>query len=162
MMNSSNRLRRKLNRTALHLTALLAAVLASVFAVPSAAMAEANYFQDCELERVACVYGTKVAGPIGECMTANAAHGSTQVCIQYDGDYVYVRDGDKDGYGATALVYTEFGSINHRWCANAEGYGTWVRCNFDWREDGDHAVAGGYLIQYYEEVMMQLWWWSGK
>jgi hypothetical protein len=162
LKNPSERLRRKFNRVTVRIAMLAAAALVAVFAMPSSAMAEEYYFQDCELERVTCQFGVEVAGPIGQCMTANAAHGKTQVCIQYDGDYVYVKDGDADGYGAAALVLSEFGDINMRWCANRHGYGSWVRCNFNWREDGDHGVAGGYIVQYYVEEMMQLWWWSNN
>jgi hypothetical protein len=153
--------RRKLNRTAARVALLVTAAMVAVFAVPSAAMAEANYYADCELERVICAYGTEVGLPQGECMTTSATYGKTQVCVDYDGDHVYVRDGDADGHGAAAIVYSDNG-VAHRWCANNKGYGTWVHCNFNWVEEGDHAVAGGYIVQYYVEQMTQLWWWSGK
>jgi hypothetical protein len=157
----TDRLRHRLNRTASRVAMLLAAVGIAVFALPSAAMAEANYYADCELDRVICAYGTQVGLPQGECMTTSTTYHSTSVCIDYDGDHVYVRDGKADGYGAAALVYSDNG-VAHRWCANSKGYGTWVTCNFNWVEEGDHAVAGGYIVQYYVEEMTQLWWWSGK
>lgn len=157
----TDQLRRRLNRTAARLALLVTAAMVAVLAVPSAAMAEANYYADCELERVICAYGTQVGLPQGECMTTSATYGKTQVCVDYNGDHVYVRDGDADGHGAAAIVYSDNG-VAHRWCANNKGYGTWVHCNFDWVEEGDHAVAGGYIVQYYEEQMTQLWWWSGK
>ncbi|MBO3732339.1 hypothetical protein [Glycomyces niveus] len=161
MQRFSDRLGRKLNRTAYRLAMLLAAAAIAVFALPSAAMAEANYYADCELERVICAYGERVGLPQGECMTTSSTYHSTQVCVDYSGDHVYVRDGQADGYGAAAIIYSDNG-VAHRWCANAEGAGTWVHCNFNWVEEGDHAVAGGYIIQYYEERMTQLWWWNGK
>jgi hypothetical protein len=161
LKNISDLLRRRLKRTSVRVSILLAAAMAVVFGVPSAAMAEANYYADCELERVICAYGTEVGLPQGVCMTASATYGRTQVCVDYDGDHVYVRDGDADGHGAAAIVYSDNG-VAHRWCANNKGYGTWVHCNFNWVEEGDHGVAGGYIVQYYVEQMTQLWWWSGK
>jgi hypothetical protein len=161
LRNFSDRLRRSLNRTAAGVAIFIAAAMAVVFGVPSAAMAEANYYADCELDRVICTFGTQVGLPQGQCMTTSAEYGKTQVCVDYDGDHVYVRDGDADGHGAAAIVLSMNG-VAHRWCANSKGYGTWVHCNFNWVEEGEHSVAGGFIVGYYHEEMTQLWWWADK
>lgn len=154
-------LRRKVNRIAARLAMLLVAVVAAVFALPSAAMAEANYYKDCEYDWAICEFGVGDVLVNGSCMTTDTQRHSTSVCIGYDGDYVYVRDGKADGYGAVGYVWSEDG-VRDRYCANNKGYGTWVRCDFNWTEATNHFAAGGYIEQYYIKETVFLWEWSGK
>ncbi|KAB1903172.1 hypothetical protein [Micromonospora sp. AMSO31t] len=108
----------------------------AVFAAPTPSMADGDlYFVGCEGSYASCLIGTKVGLPSGQCMTASASYGSTQVCIEYSGDYVYVRDGLADGRSAMARIDSELG-LAYRYCRNTQGAGTWVRCNFDWSEAG--------------------------
>jgi len=161
MKHLADLLRHKLNRTAARVVMLLAAVALAVFAVPSAAMAEANFYQDCEYDWAICTFGASASLPQGVCMTTSGGYGSTQVCIDYAADAVYVRDGKADGYGAVAHVWSENG-VKDRYCANNKGSGTWVKCDFDWTEAGSHSVGGGYIVQYYIKETIGLWSWSGK
>lgn len=157
-----DRLRRKANRTVVRCAVLLAATSLTLLAMPSAAMADENYYYDCGYDSVACQTGVTNVLVEGECMTADAAHHKTSVCVDYSGDYVYVYDGQSDGYAAMAEVYTTRGTINTRLCRNNHGYGTWARCNFDWVEDATHFADAGYKVDRNEIVMQYLWQWTGK
>ncbi|NUQ87480.1 MAG: hypothetical protein HOQ43_03325 [Glycomyces artemisiae] len=152
----------RLGRTSRRAAILIAAVAVTMFALPSAAMAEDNYFNWCTRADTSCQTGVEVGLVEGECMTAPAAYHKTQVCIKYDGDYVYVYDGQADGYAAMAEIGNDNGSINSRLCRNNKGYGTWVRCNFDWAEAGEHRAWGGYKISTMEMPTEFLWAWNGK
>lgn len=160
-----NRLHRKLNRT-IGRGAVYAAVVAAiaVFALPGAANAAGDdYYVGCGDWGTSCQTGVAAGLVEGNCMTSSAAFASTQMCVKYDGDYVYVYDGQADGYAAMAYVSTREGEIQGRYCRNNHGYGTTARCNFDWVEDTDHFVQAGYKIDYATEAPLQtLWEWSGK
>ncbi|MEV4756327.1 hypothetical protein AB0J86_14605 [Micromonospora sp. NPDC049559] len=157
----TNRLRHRLNRTFTRGAVLLAAAMVAVLAVPSAAFAEETFYKSCEYDNVACQTGVEVGLPQGQCMGANTAYASTQICVDYYGDYVYVRDGRSDGYAAIGYVGSDEGILT-RFCRNNHGYGTWARCNFDWVEATGHAASAGYLEQYYVMELQPLWSWSGK
>ncbi|MFG2099851.1 hypothetical protein ACGFJ5_04550 [Micromonospora echinaurantiaca] len=154
----TDRLRHKLNRTVKRGAVLLAAAMVAVFALPSAAMAEDNYYKTCEYDYASCQTGVKVGLPQGQCMTTSLAYAYTQICIDYNGDYVYVRDGKADGYAAIGYVNSTNG-VDSRYCRNNHGYGTWARCNFDWAEAGRHAASAGYLEQFYVMHLDYLWTW---
>lgn len=162
LKNFADLLRRKLSRTSARVAILLAAALTVVLGVPSAALADENYYYDCGYESVACQTGVTNVLVEGQCMTADAAHHKTQMCVDYSGDYVYVYDGQADGYAAMAEVYTTRGTINTRLCRNNYGYDTWARCNFDWVEDASHFAAAGYKVDRNKIVMQNLWQWDGK
>jgi hypothetical protein len=140
----------------------LAAATVAVFALPSAAMAEDNYYKTCEWDYVSCQTGVEVGLPQGECMTTSLAYAYTSVCIDYDGDYVYVRDGKADGYAAMGYVGSDNGTVLDRYCRNNHGDGTWARCDFNWTEAGGHSTSGGYKEQFYIMYLDYLWSWSGK
>jgi hypothetical protein len=70
---------------------------------------------------------------------------TTPVDLKYDGDYVYVRDGQADGHAAIAEIAGGDGNVVTRFCRNPYGYGTWAECNFDWTESGTKFVTGGYF-----------------
>jgi hypothetical protein len=142
---------------------LVSVVMLTVSALPSAAWAEADYYVDCWRSYVSCQTGVKVSAPqgAGDCATSGASKGMTSVCVVYDGDYVYVRDGKVDDRAAFGMVWSANG-VRDRYCLNNHGYDTWARCNFDWAEDGDHTVTGGYKESYYDLVWDGLWTWSGK
>lgn len=154
-------LRHRLNRTVRRGAVLVAAAMVAVFGLPAAAMAEDNYYKTCEYDYASCQTGVAAGLVEGQCMTASLSYGSTSVCVDYDGDYVYVRDGRADGYAAIGYVGSANG-VSDRFCRNNHGYGTWVRCNFDWVEAGSHSASGGYLEQYYIMDLSYLWSWSGK
>jgi len=156
----TNRLQRKLNRTFMRgVICALSSAMVAVFAMPSSAMAAEDYFEMCTYTWVSCQTGVKVGLPEGVCMTAGSGGHYTQVCIDYDGDYVYVRDGQADGYAGVAYVDSQYGDINGRLCRNNYGYGTWAKCNFDWTEDGYHFVKGCYKVNYTTQWCNFLWDW---
>ncbi|WP_112136743.1 hypothetical protein [Glycomyces dulcitolivorans] len=156
-------MRRSLNRAFARIALLLAAVAVAVIALPSAAMADEYYYRACAYTWYNCQTGVTGYIAEGDCGTANSYHHKTYVCVDYDGDYVYVYDGQADGYAAMAYVSTRAGEIQGRYCRNNHGYGTMARCNFDWVEDTDHFVQAGYKIDYATEAPLQtLWEWSGK
>ena len=61
----------------------------------------------------------------------NGTTGAT-ACFDPDGDVIYVKDIKADGYSAVMRWYTDYG----RWgtCRNANGAGTWAKCNKDFAE----------------------------
>jgi hypothetical protein len=135
-----------------------AAVFASVFAFPTASRADDSYFEWCSRGNVSCQTGTKVSGPSGQ-DTCYVEHGhNTQVCINYDGDIVYVLDGVSDGHSAVGAVSTpDAGEVSGRWCRNPHGVATWAKCNFDWVEDTKKTVYGGVRIDNDSVSYTQLW-----
>jgi hypothetical protein len=135
----------------------LAAAVAAIFAAPGAALADEDYFKDCGYSNVSCQTGVQVGIPNGECMTASPAHHYTSVCVGYDGDYVYVKDGLDDGMAAMAFIRTDQGEVTGRHCRNNYGYGSWARCDFDWVESADKLVFGGYKEDYDYIFYWYLW-----
>ncbi|WP_344922359.1 hypothetical protein [Plantactinospora mayteni] len=120
-----------------------------VFAAPTSAMADESWYDDCvAYASSVCQTGVQVGGPAGEdeCATASADMHYTRVCINFDGDYVYVKDGKEDTHSAIAAVTGGTGSVTGRYCRNPYGNGTWARCNFDWTESGEKRVYGGYRV----------------
>jgi hypothetical protein len=158
-----DRLRRKTDRTLAKIAVLLGAALVAVFSLPSAASASgANFYQDCPYDTVICTFGARVAAPHGlACDTTSTSYGFTEVCIDYASDSVYVKDGRADGYGAVAHVWSANG-VSSRYCANNQGEGWWVKCDFDWAEAGSHAVGGGYIVSWSTKQTVGMWNWSGK
>jgi hypothetical protein len=138
--------------------------VAAVFALPTPGMA-ANYLYECEYSWASCQEGVLVSAPSGlPCGTTSTIFHSTTVCIGYDGDYVYVRDGEADGDSAIASIQnsSDGSSVTYRSCRNKEGVGTWVRCNFNWSESGTKYVSGGVRHGYYDVATDFLWEFSGK
>jgi hypothetical protein len=155
-------LQRKSNQLLTRIAVLLGAAMVAVFALPSAAMAEANFYQDCPYDNVICTFGARVGTPQGAvCDTVSATGGYTEVCVNYETDSLYVKDGRADGYGAVGRVWSENG-VNYRYCANNQGEGWWVKCDFDWTEAGSHSVAGGYIESWSTKHTVTQWSWSGK
>jgi hypothetical protein len=157
MMSSRGRVRSAL-RGALY---ILAATAVAVFALQSPSMADESWNGNCASASVSCQTGVAVSGPQGECVTASDFRHSTVACVVYDGDYVYVKDGQADGHSAVAGVWSDSNST-HRLCRNTLGNGKWARCNFDWPEAGGHHVEAGYLESSSSMNTMVLWDWSGK
>jgi len=117
---------------------------AALFAVPTASWADGDYFTWCASSEVTCQTGTEVSAPSGEDKCVKELTHYTIVCINYNGDYVYVYDGDADGHSSLGAVSTpDAGSLTGRWCRNTHGYGSWAVCNFNWVEDTTHYVYGG-------------------
>ncbi|MFG2059151.1 hypothetical protein ACGFI9_34555 [Micromonospora sp. NPDC048930] len=142
----------------------LVTTVTAVFAVSSPSMAGGeDFYFDCSNSWASCQTGVLVSAPGGlPCGTASTIYHSTGVCIRYDGDYVYVRDGQADGYAAMAFISSSGSSITYRICRNNQGYGTWVRCNFDWSESETKYVDGGYKKDYYDGYGQFLWSFSGN
>jgi hypothetical protein len=156
---------RKRSASALRGTVLsLIATVIAVFALQSPSMADEDWYSACGNSWVTCQTGVKVGIGEGECMTANASNKYTSVCVRYDNDYVYVRDGEADGYAAIAEIsYANVDTKNIRLCRNNYGYGTWARCDFDWTEGVTKEVWAGYKVSY--DVVWTgdyLWSFSGK
>lgn len=65
--------------------------------------------------------------------------------VKYSGDFVYVYDSCRDGRSAVVLVHVIQGSHNgdKRICRNSRGYGTWVRCNWNWPESPTKQLLAG-------------------
>ncbi|MEU5721007.1 hypothetical protein ABZ783_04170 [Micromonospora sp. NPDC047738] len=121
------------------------AVGAAVFGLPSPSWADDNYYGSCSYSFVACQTGVEVSPPTGVdwCKSKDYA-ADTQVCIKFDGDIVYVKDGKSDGHSAMGWIGTPYaGSLSERFCRNPHGAGTWAKCNFDWVEDTTKDVMGG-------------------
>jgi len=155
-----DRLWSKLNRTVRRGVAYtLAASVVAVFGLPAAAMAEDDYYWQCGESYISCQTGVTAGLVEGQCETASAAFASTSVCVDYSGDYVYVRDGKADGFAAMAQIIVDEGSVYTRFCRNNHGYGTWVRCNFNWAEAGYHQALGGYKISSHDMEFDWLWSW---
>lgn len=142
----------------------LATTATAVFALSSPSMAGGeDYYYECTNSWASCQTGVEVSAPNGlPCGTASTYYESTTVCIGYNGDYVYVRDGQADGYAALGSVQSSGTTVTYRLCRNNKGYGTWVRCNFDWSESGTKYVDGGYKADYYDGYTQFLWSFSGN
>lgn len=134
------------------------AAVAGAVATPAPAMASGDDFLwDCDRSDFSCQTGVQMTGTIGpldKCLTSSDY--GTEVCIRYDGDYVYVKDGAADGNAALARVHSNEG-VADRYCRNPYGVGTWARCNFDWVEDTNKLVLGGIRFNYAEYGMDGLW-----
>lgn len=128
-----------------------AAVAACVLGAPPAAMASgADFYKGCRNSDVSCQDGVRVTGTIGpfnRCGTAGSSVGSTEVCIRYDGDVVYVKDGAADGHSAIAQITTAKG-VPYRYCRNPYGHGTWAKCDFNWPENAWKEFSGGRILDY--------------
>lgn len=62
--------------------------------------------------------------------------------VKLAGDYLYVRDECRDGRSAI-LEWRTVKDTSRRWiCRNSKGYGTVVRCNFDWPETNGILIPG--------------------
>jgi hypothetical protein len=138
----------------------LATTVIAVFALQSPSMADENYHSSCAEASVSCQNGVEVAGPQGECKTAGSGYASTIVCVDYSGDFVYVKDNKPDSRSALGYVTSQDGSVTARICRNAHGNDSWARCNFDWAESGKKWVEGGYLSN--PLTLQQLWNFTGK
>jgi len=53
-------------------------------------------------------------------------------CFTPDGDVFWVKDTEKDGRSSVAVWQTRDGRSGY--CRNANGYGTWKQCNYDFKE----------------------------
>ena len=84
------------------------------------------------------VIGESVSGPGNACDGNNAANDNVKVCFQPDGEWIYVKDVAADGRSAYAVV-----AGRDRVCRNPHGQGTWVRCNYSFRE-GNTVTFRGY------------------
>ncbi len=138
---------------------LLALVVTAVavFAAPTPSMAAGdNYFISCDAAFSSCQTGKKVSSPAGVCGIASAYYGSTIVCVDYYGDYVYVKDNKADGYAAMAVIESDRG-IAYRFCRNPHGNGSWAKCNFDWSEPAKKQVEGGILQNSVTMPLAILW-----
>ncbi|WP_027935397.1 hypothetical protein [Amycolatopsis thermoflava] len=133
-------------RAGLVATAAIAGVVA---AAPAAGAAGADYMEICQSAKVSCQNGAKVSGPgsYDRCGTTTAAASYTQVCVEYDGDVVYVKDGSADGSSSFGKVSSTSGTA-YRFCRNPHGAGTWAKCDFDWSEAADKQVYGGVKLSY--------------
>jgi uncharacterized protein (DUF2237 family) len=141
------------------LFALVAAAVA-VFGLQSPSMADESFMPACDDPGISCQTGVEVSAPQGQCETAPSDYASTRVCVVYDGDYIYVRDGKVDDLSAISFLQSENGS--GRICRNTKGSGSWVRCNFDWAETGKHWLEGGYKTSSQGVHTASLWSWTGK
>jgi hypothetical protein len=123
---------------------------------PASTMATGDDFlQICTASYTSCQNGVQVSGTIGPYNRCDTVNG-TEVCVRYDGDVVYVKDGASDSNSALGMVYTSSG-VSHRICRNPYGAGTWARCDFDWAENADHDVYGGERITYESAPLDYLW-----
>lgn len=149
----------RLGRSRLVQAGLLALVvtISAVLATPAPGMANgANFHYHCTESWTSCQVGVEVSGPAGlPCGTEEFS--VTTVCIRYDGDIVYVRDGDVDGDSALAMIQSSSGDVTYRLCRNQLGAGKWARCNFDWSESATKYVSGGVLSGYYDMSGNNLW-----
>ena len=73
--------------------------------------------------------GQKVRGPGNACQGNSVGNDSVKVCFQPDGEYLYVKDKDADGRSAYGDMMSGYDD-----CRNPYGKGTWVRCNYAFRE----------------------------
>jgi len=120
-----------------------------------------NYMDVCPSDNVSCQTGVQVSGTGGTGDTCGTGY-KTYVCIDYDGDYVYVYDNDADGGSGLAEIYSTNSSYNFRYCRNPHGAGTWARCNFDWPEDAYKEVRSGVRYSYtYYPVGPMIWHFTG-
>jgi hypothetical protein len=133
-----------------------------VFALQSPSMADESFYPQCDDPGVGCQTGVEVAGPQGECHEAGSSYASTIVCVDNDGDFVYVKDNKADGAAALGAITSQNEATSFRICRNNNGNGTWARCNFDWNESGKHWAEGGVRDSSGSLKLGQLWSWTGK
>lgn len=148
-------------RAALKALAAMALAAGAVVALPSAASAEADFYMYCDRSDYHCQNGDRTGSGFSSdrCATAGSAVGSTRVCVEHNGDRVYVRDGKSDGDSAIAVIeHVYLGTT--RICRNAHGYGTWAACNFDWAESRSANVYGGKRISNSNIQYQDLWTWT--
>ena len=156
-------LRSRIGRSRSVRAGLLSVVVAAttVFATATPSFA-ADFTRECENSWASCQDGVAVSAPNGlPCGTASKYFNSTTVCILYNGDDMYVRDGQKDGLSAMGFLQSG-GTITVRICRNKHGYGTWVKCNFSWPESGTKYVDGGIIEKNRDLEGEFLWSFSGK
>lgn len=156
----------KASRTRSARAGLLALLFAAtaVFAAPSPSMAaDGTYYYECSYADVACQTGVLVTSFSSDiCKTAPLGGSrSTTVCIDYEGDWVYVKDGSADGWPALAEIVGGNGSVYKRLCRNNHTAGTWARCNFDWPESSEKDVYGGIVYSAAITTTDLLWSFSG-
>jgi hypothetical protein len=136
------------HRARRRLASVLAAAsgLALVFPAPAAMATGDDFISLCQDPGVSCQNGVQVSSPTAPdvCGTANDF---TQVCVHFDGDIVYVKDGRTDSHSALGEISASSG-VPIRICRNPYGNGTWARCNFDWAENANKDVFGGEKITY--------------
>lgn len=82
--------------------------------------------------------GKKVRGPGHACKGNHASNDHVTVCFASKGEWLYVKDGEADGRSAYGQI---IGRDRH--CRNPYGAGTWVRCNYSFRE-GSVVTFRGY------------------
>lgn len=140
----------------------LAVAAVAVLALPAAAHADGTYYWQCGESYIVCTTGDNAGLVEGDCMTASAAFQSTQVCVDYSGDRVFVYDGKADGWAAMARIVVDEGSVYTRYCRNNLGYGKWAVCDFNWAEAGNHQASGGYKISSTVMEFDWLWNWYDK
>lgn len=75
------------------------------------------------------VIGKKVKGPAGACQGNHVENDNVKVCFHPDGEWLYVKDVAKDGRSAYGQI-----ASRDRHCRNPYGRGTWVKCNYSFRE----------------------------
>lgn len=141
------------------LAGILAAAsgLALFLLTPTPAMATGDDFlHACQSSDVSCQNGVEVSGTIGPYNRCETAADLTEVCVRYDGDVVYVKDGATDSHSAIGMISTSSG-VPTRICRNPYGNGTWARCDFDWVEDANHDVYGGEKVDYDSAPVNYLW-----
>jgi hypothetical protein len=143
----------------------LSIAVTAVFAAPSPGMAAGDdFYYDCRYSWYSCQTGVLVTSfSYDICKTApQAGSRSTRVCVNYEGDYVYVKDGDADTWSAVAQIAgAGSGDVVFRVCRNPHGAGTWARCNFNWSESGEKDVWGGIRYDSTDLTMTNLWSFSG-
>jgi len=135
----------------------------AVFAAPPPSMADGSYYWECSYSWVTCQTGVLVSSfSYDMCKTAPfEGSRSTRVCIDYEGDYVYVKDGSSDGWPGLAEIVGGTGDVVRRLCRNTHTAGTWARCNFDWSESGSKDVYGGIVYSSASVDTTYLWSFSG-
>jgi hypothetical protein len=157
--------RSRLGRSRPVLAGLIALVVTAttVFATPSPGMADGDFYYQCSYADVSCQTGVLVTSfSYDICKTAPLEGSrSTRVCIDYEGDYVYVKDGSSDGWPGLAVIVGGGGSVYKRLCRNPHTAGTWARCNFNWGETSEKDVYGGIVYSYSITSYDLLWSFSG-
>ncbi|PTL54864.1 hypothetical protein [Paraconexibacter algicola] len=81
--------------------------------------------------------GQKVKGPGKTCAGNVAENDNVKVCFRRDGEYLYVQDKAADGRSAYGQL-----ADRDRHCRNPYGKGTWVRCDYSYREGSTVAFRG--------------------
>jgi hypothetical protein len=141
------------------LAGILAAAsgLALGFLAPTPAMATGDDFMSvCQSPDTSCQNGVEVSGTIGPFDHCDTAGDLTEVCVRYDGDVVYVKDGETDSHSALGMINASSG-VPTRICRNPYGSGTWARCDFDWEETAHKDVYGGEKVTYDSAAVGILW-----